>query len=228
MLGHCSVWPGWIKFSGVIQSCFTKLFYIFHYNSNLAVLTKVWPIGIACWIEHWTCDWKAASSNPGRSGRRIFFSSQLCVLTLIRCPFCPMLPQWHVKDHSHSAKSAGGRLHLNTHTPMNHRSQSGLTMLPFRKSVGIYYETSSHTTRQGTHGNSCLSLLSHCGLILVERVELACVSLSPLKNLKKERKKKHRQEMNCPTFSQNLHTREKATTTTTTTTTHWTGTHLYC
>ena len=28
-----------------------------------------------------------------------------------------MLPQWHVKDPSHSAKSAGGGLHLNTHTP---------------------------------------------------------------------------------------------------------------
>ena len=28
----------------------------------------------------------------------------------------PVLPQWHVKDPGHSAKSAGGRLHLNTHT----------------------------------------------------------------------------------------------------------------
>ena len=29
----------------------------------------------------------------------------------------PMLPQQHVKDPSHSAKSAGSRLQLNTHTP---------------------------------------------------------------------------------------------------------------
>ena len=29
----------------------------------------------------------------------------------------PVLPQWHVKDPGHSAKSAGGRLQLNTHTP---------------------------------------------------------------------------------------------------------------
>ena len=29
----------------------------------------------------------------------------------------PVLPQQHVKDPSHSAKSAGGRLQLNTHTP---------------------------------------------------------------------------------------------------------------
>ena len=29
-----------------------------------------------------------------------------------------MLPQWHVKDPGYSAKSAGGRLHLNMHTPL--------------------------------------------------------------------------------------------------------------
>ena len=29
----------------------------------------------------------------------------------------PVLPQEHVKDPGHSAKSAGGRLQLNTHTP---------------------------------------------------------------------------------------------------------------
>ena len=37
-----------------------------------------------------------------------------------------MLPQWHVKDPSHSAKSASDRLHLNTNTPLTQRSQSGL------------------------------------------------------------------------------------------------------
>ena len=44
--------------------------------------------------------------------------SQLCVLTLIQCQFHPMLPQWHIKDPGHSAKSAGGRLHQNTHTAL--------------------------------------------------------------------------------------------------------------
>ena len=29
----------------------------------------------------------------------------------------PKLLQWHVKDPSHSAKSAGGRLQLNMYTP---------------------------------------------------------------------------------------------------------------
>ena len=48
-----------------------------------------------------------------------------------------MLPQWHVKDPGHSAKSAGGRLHLNTHTPLTQRSRSGLTV-PSRLSVKTY------------------------------------------------------------------------------------------
>ena len=68
---------------------------------------------MACWLERRTRDRKVASSNPGRNGGRIFlFQSQLCVLTLIRVRSTPVLLQWHVKDPGHSAKSAGGRLHL--------------------------------------------------------------------------------------------------------------------
>ena len=43
----------------------------------------------------------------------------------------------HVKDPGHSAESAGGRLHLNTHTPLAQRSRSELTMLS-KNSVAIY------------------------------------------------------------------------------------------
>ena len=57
--------------------------------------------------------------------------------TLIRYPFHPMLSQQRVKDPSHSAKIAGGRLHLNMHTPLSQRSWSGLTVL-IRDSVGTY------------------------------------------------------------------------------------------
>ena len=78
----------------------------------------------------------------------------------------PMLPKWHVKDHGHSAKSAGDRLHLNTHTTMTQWSRSGLTMPLSRRSVGTYQETSSHATCQGTLSHSRLSSLSHCRLIL--------------------------------------------------------------
>ena len=63
-----------------------------------------------------------------------------------------MFLQWHVKDPSHSAKSAGGRLHLNTHTPLT--QQSGLTMLLSMHSVGTYQEMSSHRTLQGTLSQS--------------------------------------------------------------------------
>ena len=77
-----------------------------------------------------------------------------------------VLLQWHVKDLSHSTKSASGRLHLNTYTPLTPRSWSGLTMLLSRQSVGIYLVTSSHASRQGTLGHCHLSSLSHCGLIL--------------------------------------------------------------
>ena len=48
-----------------------------------------------------------------------------------------MLSQWHLKDHSHSAKRAGGRLCPNLHTSLTQHSLSGLAMLS-RHSVGTY------------------------------------------------------------------------------------------
>ena len=75
----------------------------------------------------------------------------------------PVSPQWHVKDPGHSAKSAGGRLHLNTHVPLIQQSRSGLTMPLSGHSLGTYPETSSHATCLGAFGHSRLSSLSHCG-----------------------------------------------------------------
>ena len=123
--------------------------------------------GIACWSEHRTRDQQVASSNPGKSGGRIFFFwvNFVCWL-LFGVHSTPVLPQWHVKDPSHSAKSSGGRLHLNTHTPFTHQSWSGLTIMLSRQSVGIYREMSSQATRLGTLGHSRISSLCHCGLIL--------------------------------------------------------------
>ena len=69
--------------------------------------------------------------------------------TLTCCPFHPLLLQSHVKDPGHSAKSAGGRLHLNMHTPFTQLSQSRLTMLS-RHNVGTYLETSSHMSLGNT------------------------------------------------------------------------------
>ena len=113
-------------------------------------------------IKNRTRDRTVASSNPGRSGGKIFFSTVNCVCGLLfGVRFIPVLPEWHVKDPSHSAKSAGGRLHVKTHTPLTQRSRSGLTMALSRHSVGTYQEMSSHATRQGTLSHSRL-----CGLIL--------------------------------------------------------------
>ena len=138
------------------------------------------------------------SSNPSRSGGRIFFSGVNFVCWLLfGVHSTPLLPQWHVKDPIHSAKTAGSRLLLNTHTPMTHSSWIGLTMPLSRQSVGIYQETSWHTTHQGTLRDSHLSWLCHCGLILAERVALGCASQSPFFFFSK------RPGINCQTFSQN-------------------------
>ena len=91
----------------------------------------------------------------GAAGKKI-----LCVLTFIRCPFHPRVTAVAGKRSGHSAKSAGGRLHLNAHTPLTQRSRSGLTMPPSRHSVGTYPETSSQATCQGTRGHSRLSQLA--------------------------------------------------------------------
>ena len=37
--------------------------------------------------------------------------------------FTAVLSQWHIKDPGHSAKSSGGRLHLNTHTSDRTKSE---------------------------------------------------------------------------------------------------------
>ena len=120
-----------------------------------------------------------------------------------------MLLQWHVKDPGHSAKSAGGRLHLNKHTPLTHRSLSGLTMPLSRHSVGTYRETSLYATRQGTLGHSRLRSLTHCGLTHCGlKSEISVREL--ISTLKKKKKKKHRRGMNCPTFSKKSpHARKK-------------------
>ena len=133
--------------------------------------------GIACWLECRTRDRKVTSSNPGRSGGRIFFSKVdfvCCLLFGVRGT--PMLPQWHIKDPGLYAKRGRSRLYLNTHAPLTQRSRSGLTMPLSRQSVEIYPETSSYATRQGTVDHSHLSSLSHCELILIQRVELVCAS----------------------------------------------------
>ena len=87
-------------------------------------------------------------------------------ITLSVPPCVPVLQRWHVEDPGHSAKCAGGRLHLNTHTPWTQWSWTGPTISLSRHSVGTYPEMSSHATCQGAFGHSHLSSLSHCGPIM--------------------------------------------------------------
>ena len=77
-------------------------------------------------VERRTRHRKVASSNPGRSGGRIFFCRVGFVSRLlfgVRSTL--VLPQLHVKDPGHSANSAGGRLHQNTHTPLTNEVGKG-------------------------------------------------------------------------------------------------------
>ena len=98
-----------------------------------------------------------------------------------------MSPQRHVKDPSHSAKSAGGRLYLNTHTPLTQRSRSGLT-IPSRHSVGTDKENELTRIWSGNVAHYALSSLSHCGLILAYRMKLAPATalISTLKKKKSQ------------------------------------------
>ena len=47
---------------------------------------------------------------PARAAGEFSSLELTSVLTLVRCPFHPVLQQWHVEDPGHSAESAGGRL----------------------------------------------------------------------------------------------------------------------
>ena len=68
-------------------------------------------------VECRTRDRKVASSSPGRSGGRNFFSRVNFLCWLLFGVVHPVLPQWHIQHPGHSAKSAGGRLHPNTLHP---------------------------------------------------------------------------------------------------------------
>ena len=74
--------------------------------------------GIAQWLERRTRDRKFAGSNPCRSAGRFFLSwVSFCAHSYFGIRSTLVLPQEHIKDHGHSAKSADGRLQLNTHAP---------------------------------------------------------------------------------------------------------------
>ena len=157
-------------------------------------------------VKRRTRDRIVASSSPGRKGGRIFFSivNFVCLLSFRFRP-TPMLPQWHVKDPGHSPESAGGRLHLNMHTPLTQWSRSGLTMPLSRHSVG--------PVRKRAH----TQFVSE-NLVTVVSARWASVDWSWPNEWNKcvrelistLKKKKRRLGMNCRTFSRNPRKRGKS------------------
>ena len=117
-----------------------------------------------------------------------------------------MLPQWHVKDPGDSAKSAGGRLHLNTHAPLTHRSRSGLTNAAVRAECGNLSgnELTRNLSANIRPRSSQLAepLWTDPG---IKSGISACEVISTLK-----KKKKRRWGMNSRTFSQNPRNRGKS------------------
>ena len=110
--------------------CITKL------SISVPLTHRLWGAGIACWESARLVTKSLQVRVP--AGEFPCPEWPFCVLTFIWCTFHLMLPQRHVKDPGHSAKSADGRLHLNTHTPLTQWSQSGLTVLS-RHSGGTYH-----------------------------------------------------------------------------------------
>ena len=53
----------------------------------------------------------------GTAGEFSSPGSTFCADSCFGVRSTPVLPQWHVKNPGHSARSAGVRLQLNTHTP---------------------------------------------------------------------------------------------------------------
>ena len=108
----------WSDVTAVLFSPFVgfNCIYCIQFNPSLKTTLKV---KIACWSEGWTHDKKIVSPNSGRSGERIFFSRvNFACWLLFSVRSTLVLPQWYVKDPGHSAKSAGGSLHRNTHMPL--------------------------------------------------------------------------------------------------------------
>ena len=67
-------------------------------------------------VEQQTHDRKVKAGIPSRE-QQVTFSSQkltFCADCYFGIHSTPVLPQQHIKDPGHSAKGAGGRLHLHT------------------------------------------------------------------------------------------------------------------
>ena len=91
-------------------------------------------IYLSVWGRGWGWKWGLARGEVGQNSSHSNFS------------MCAHLGK--KTDHGHSAKSAGAKIHQNTHTHLTQRSRSGLTMLS-RHSVGTYQGNKLTRTSSG-------------------------------------------------------------------------------
>ena len=109
-----------------------------------------------------------------------------------------MLPQWHVKDPCHSAKSVGGRLHLNTLHPWPNRVRVS-------DYAAVQAQCGNLPRNKLTHnssGNIRLQLSQPAEPLWTDLGLMSGISMCELLSTSKK-KKKHRQEMDGQTFSPN-------------------------
>ena len=113
--------------------------------------------------------------SPGRSGGIFFLQSSLSVLTLIRCAPCYRSGTWKKKKTKNNNKNTvilqEGPVAGYSVTPKHaYALDATKSEWPVQCCPGIVCElireTSSHATRQETLGDSRLSSLNHCGLIM--------------------------------------------------------------
>ena len=124
------------------------LLYIIKNSSILWPCEFCLPEFPALLTERWTCDWKVASSNPGRSSRRIFFSRVNFVCWLIQCPFHPSVTAMAHKRSWSFCQKCSSRLHLKAHTSLTQRSWSGLTTVSGNK---LTHNSSRNTQLELSH-----------------------------------------------------------------------------
>ena len=144
-----------IRYSASVRFLYLCVYmYVKGWDSSFGRVPGLWLKG--CRFHSWPQQWE-----------NFLLQSLLSVLTFIQCPFHSCVTAMDVKDTSHSAKSAGGRLHLNTQTPLIQPSRSWLTTPLSRHSVGTYQEIELARNSSGTLGHNRLSSLSHSGLIMI-------------------------------------------------------------
>ena len=112
-------------------------------------------------------------------------AGEFCVLTLFRYPFHPhVTPVARKRPRSFCQKCKWQAAPKHTYTIDPTKSEWAMPLS--RHSVGTSPETSSHATCQGTLGHSCLSSLSHCGLILHKEWNLCARANLHFKKKKKK------------------------------------------